>query len=258
MREEISSKALPMFLICAALRSAEPVTVRHTEGLVHGFLALSSMDGTLLAHGDAIQISANNRVTSRLVFRFKDGSLRDETAVYSQRGSFRLLTYHLTQKNPAFEHPVDMSFNSTSGEVTVRNTEDDGKEKSVTERLRLPPDLANGMTFTVLKNVRADGPITVSLVTATKKPRIAKLVISPQSEEPFSAGGSEREAMHYVLKAELGGLAGEIAPLLGKQAPDVHVWILGGEAPAFVKMEGPLYIGGPGWRIELASPVWAH
>jgi len=34
------------------------------------------------------------------------------------------------------------------------------------------------------------------------------------------------------------------------------VWILGGDAPAFVKAEQALYIGGPVWRIELASPSW--
>jgi len=27
-------------------------------------------------------------------------------------------------------------------------------------------------------------------------------------------------------------------------------WILEGEAPAFLKFEGPLYEGGPIWRIE--------
>jgi len=47
-----------------------------------------------------------------------------------------------------------------------------------------------------------------------------------------------------------------IAPLVGKQPPDSHVWILGGDAPAFVKAEQALYIGGPVWRIELASPSW--
>jgi len=47
-----------------------------------------------------------------------------------------------------------------------------------------------------------------------------------------------------------------MAPLLGKQPLDIHVWILGGEVPALVKMEGPLYLGGPAWRIELACPVW--
>jgi hypothetical protein len=33
----------------------------------------------------------------------------------------------------------------------------------------------------------------------------------------------------------------------------MHVWVLGGEAPAFVKAEGQLYAGGPMWRIQLAS-----
>ena len=68
--------------------------------------------------------------------------------------------------------------------------------------------------------------------------------------------GSTRRATHYVVKAEIGGLAGLLAPLVGKQPPDTHVWILEGPAPAFVKSEGPLFYGGPLWRIELTSPVW--
>ena len=32
---------------------------------------------------------------------------------------------------------------------------------------------------------------------------------------------------------ELGGIAGIVAPIIGKQPPDLHVWILGGDAPAF-------------------------
>jgi hypothetical protein len=34
------------------------------------------------------------------------------------------------------------------------------------------------------------------------------------------------------------------------------VWVLGGDAPTFVKSEQTLYLGGPVWRIELVSPVW--
>jgi len=43
-----------------------------------------------------------------------------------------------------------------------------------------------------------------------------------------------------------------LAPLIGKQPPDMHVWILPGTAPAFVQWEGPLYQGGPIWRAEVA------
>jgi hypothetical protein len=94
------------------------------------------------------------------------------------------------------------------------------------------------------------------MVVATPKPRLVKLVITPHGEDSFSAGGSAHKATHYVVKVEIGGIAGAVAPLVGKQPADTHVWILGGEAPAFVKSEGPLYDGGPIWRIELTSPVW--
>src|SRR4051794_24117887 len=81
---------------------AAQMPVRHAEGLVHGFLALRTLDGTLLADGDLMQNARGARVTSRLVFRFKDGSLHDETAVFAQRQSFRLLTDHVVQKGPSF------------------------------------------------------------------------------------------------------------------------------------------------------------
>ena len=62
--------------------------------------------------------------------------------------------------------------------------------------------------------------------------------------------------MHYVLKVEIGGVAGVLAPIVGKQPPDSHVWIASGEVPVFVRGEQPFYAGGPVWRIELASPTW--
>jgi len=243
-------------LIPAGALSGQTVGVRHAEGVVHGFLILRTLDGTSLADGDLIQTSRGDRVTTRLVFHFKDGSIHDETAVYSQRQRFRLLTDHLIQKGPAFPRPLDLSVDGSTGDVTVRYAED-GKEKVERERIKVPPDLANGVILTMLKNVRPGAPPkTLSLVAATPKPRLVKLAISTAGEEPFSTGGTARKAMHYVLKVEIGGISGVLADWLGKQPPDSHVWILGGEAPAFVKSEQPLYAGGPLWRIELVSPAW--
>ncbi len=259
--ERVRSGPLTFLLVCVALLKpgmlpAEQIAVRYTEGLTHGFLALRTLEGSILADGDLVQVVHGGRVTLRLVFHFKDGSLHDETAVFSQHGSFRLLSDHLVQKGRAFPHPMEVSINCSSGQVTVRYS-DDGKEKVETDRLELPPDMANGMMLPLLKNVRSNASGTkVSLVATTPKPRLVKLAISSQGEEPFSFAGSRRKATHYVVKVEIGGVTGFLAPLLGKQPPDTHVWILGGEAPAFVKFEGPLYQGGPIWRIELVSPVW--
>jgi len=231
--------------------------VRHMEGTVHGFLALRSKEGRVLAVGDLFQVVRGDRVTSRLLFRFRDGSVDDETAVFSQRGNFQLITDHHIQKGPSFPQPMDLSIDVPSGQITVRATGKDGKEEVKSEHLDLPPDLVNGLVLSIAKNIRPDTPETkVSMVVATPKPRLVKLAISPRGEEPFSLVGSPRKALHYEIKIELGGVAGMVAPLIGKQPPEIQIWIIGGQAPAFVKEEGPLYQGGPIWTIQLTSPVW--
>jgi hypothetical protein len=236
---------------------AEPVAVRHNEGLVHGFLALRSLEGTTLAHGDLTQRATGSRVTSRLTFRFKDGSFHDETAIFSQRRTFRLLSYRLVQRGPSFPRRLEMSIDARNGDVKVTYTDDDGEKKEESERMELPNDLANGMVSTLLKNVRPGAlPKSLGYVAATPKPRLVKLEVSSAGEESFSTAGDGRKAIHYVLKVEIGGLAGVIAPLIGKDPPDGHVWILADETPAFVKSEQTFYTGGPVWRIELVSPVW--
>jgi hypothetical protein len=57
-----------------------------------------------------------------------------------------------------------------------------------------------------------------------------QLPIATGGEESFSTDGAARRAMHYVLKVEIGGIPELVAPLIGKQPPDSHVWILAGEA----------------------------
>ncbi len=235
------------------------VTVLHTGGELHGFLVLRAADGDAIADGDLAQVTRGDRVTTRLVFRFKDGSINEETTVFTQRGTFRLVSDHLVQKGPSFKHPIDLSVNGLSGLVTVRYTDDEGKEKAVIQHLKLPPDISNGFLFSVLQNIKSDTPkTTVSIVVATPKPRIVKLVITPEGEDPFFVVGSERKATRYVVKIDIGGAAGVVAPLVGKQPPDTHVWLVEGEAPVVIKSEGPMYDGGPVWRTELTSPVWSQ
>ena len=244
-------------LLVPAVLPAEPVAVRYVEGLAHGFLVLRSLDGKALANGDLIQTARAGRVTSQVLFHFTDGSVHDETGVFSQSDYFRLLTYHLVQKGPTFPTSLDMTMNAQTGAVTVRYRDEDGKEKVEDEKLDLPTDVANGIMIVLLKNLSSKTvPSTASYVAATPKPRLVKLDISAAGSESFSIAGSARRATHYVVKADIGGLAGLLAPLVGKQPPDNHVWILEGAAPAFVKSEGPLYLGGPSWRIELTSPMW--
>jgi hypothetical protein len=92
------------------------------------------------------------------------------------------------------------------------------------------------------------------MLFATPKPRLVKLEITPMGRESFSVGRASYKATRFNVKVEIGGLAGLLAPLLGKQPKDTSVWIVGGDAPGFVRSEGQFYEDGPIWRIELASP----
>jgi hypothetical protein len=254
-------RLLAALLACAAafepiLLSADQVPVRHMEGLMHGFLALRTLDGRRLADGEMTQIAEGDRVTSRLIFRFKDGSVYDDTTIFSQRGAFRLLSDHLVQRGPSFKQPMEASVEASSGQVTVRYKEKDGGEKILKERRDLPSDVANGLLFTLVKHIQPNVPqTTVSMVATTPKPRVVKLEILPEGEKAIASGNTKHKTVRYVVKVKIGGVAGLVAPLLGKQPPDMHVWVLTGDAPAFVKLEGPLYNGGPVWRIELATPA---
>lgn len=240
-----------------SLAVASNVPVHYKEGLTHGFLVLSTLDGTPIGEGDLAEVVRGSQVTIHLVYHFKDGSLQDETTVFSQRATFSLVRYHLMQKGPAFKHPTETSVEMATGQVTVRYTDDKGNEKQESEHMKLPPDLANGMVLTLLKNLRPKDPLPkLSFVVATPKPRIVKLAVSSPGTEPYSLVGAGREAIHYVLKVEIGGVTGVLAELLGKKPPDAHIWISSGEAPTFVKSETLSYLGGPVWRTELTSPEW--
>jgi hypothetical protein len=236
---------------------AEEIPVRNPEGVTHGLLVLRTLKGRQLASGELIQVVRGNRVTSRLLFHFPDGSVHDETSVFMQRRRFRLLTYHLVQKGGAFKQPIEVAIERASGRVTVHTVNEEGERKVHVEKMKLPDDLANGMILTLLKNISPQSPsTTVSMVAAASKPRLVKLIITPSHLDAFASAGTGRQALHYVVKVDIPGVVGIIAPLIGKQPPDSHVWILGGEAPAFMKSESPLFAEGPLWRMELVSPVW--
>ena len=178
-------------------------------------------------------------MTSRVIFRFHDGSVQDETAVFTENGRFRLVSDHLVQRGSSFPHAVDVVIDALAGRLTVRDPVS-GK-RIADEPMKLPEDLANGILFALLKNIPpAAQSTTLSMVAATPKPRLVSLVdITRDGEETFDAGSQVPKATRFRVKIELGGLTGLVAPLVGKKPPDTLVWILGGEAPGFVRSGGP-------------------
>ena len=250
------------FLACIFLLSqyprcaADPIPVRHLEGVSFGFLTLRNLDGEILAHGYLQQIATPGRavITDDLQFHFKDGSFYRDITKFTQRGTFRLISDQVTQKGPSFKEQSESWIDAASGKITVR-TVDKGKEKRTTEQMSLPADISNGLLFTLAKNMDPAAPeTTVSMVAPSDKPRLVKLKFTPAAEKEVKFGAFTFKAQHYVMKVKIEGVTGKIAPLVGKQPPDSNFWIIKSESPTFIEFEGPLSANGPVWRIEFAAP----
>ena len=170
-------------------------------------------------------------------FSFRDGSRHDETAVFTQGRVFHLRSYKLVQKGPSFERPTEVTLDAADGRVTVRHENDKGEVKVETETIEVPTDLANGMVPILLKNVRPEAPPTMSMLAATPGPR---LVTRDECCRRGVVPGRGSHAQGHALRREGedrgSGRGARVPPR--QAAADTHVWILGGEAPAFVKSEG--------------------
>lgn len=251
----LALSSLSLAVESGSLSSAE-IPVRYPEGTTHGFLVLRDVSGKALAGGDLIQTVRQHSIVSRLVFHFRDGSLDDETTVFSQDRRFRLISDHHVQKGPAYPKPLDALIDVPGSCVTIRST-DGGKSQVKSERMQLPSDLANGMILYFLKNMPTENKqMTAHYVVFTPKPRLVKLTVSEQDKETFEIANVLHKARHFDMKIDLGGIAGVVAPLVGKAPADVNLWIEDGIAPGFIRMEGQLYDGGPIWSVEMSAVVW--
>ena len=118
------------FLLPVFAGNAEPVPVRHVQGYLHGFVVLKDLDDKVLASGDVTQTPGANRVTTILSLHFKDGSLYQETSVFSQRRVFQLLTYKQVQKGPSFKTQQTLNVDTSTGKVNIQYTDKDGAVKT--------------------------------------------------------------------------------------------------------------------------------
>jgi hypothetical protein len=248
---------LALLLVAMDLLPAQPVPVRHVQGYSRGFIVLKDLNDEVLASGGMIQRASGNRVVSTFTLRFRDGSQYEETSEFSQQKTYQLLRYKQVQKGPSFPTQKVLEVDTASGQIKVQHTGEDGKSKTIDEKLALPQDLANGILTTLLTEADPTRERTLSMLVATPKPRIVKLKIVPSSEpEKFSIGGAGASATRHVVNIEIGGVTGAVAKVTGKQPPPIHVWIASGNGPVFLKSEGPLFEDGPIWKIEQAGPTW--
>ncbi len=191
------------------------------------------------------------------MFRFKDGSVWDETVVFSQERVFMLQSYRLLQKGPVFPEDREVSLQRDSARYRVTTTaREGGKEAVLDGAFTLPSDTYNGMVVTVAKNLPRGARETVHLIVFTPTARLVQLEIAPAGEHKVLVGQLVKNARHYVLTPKLGNWLKLLSTIAGRTPPDSHAWIFTDDVPSFVRFEGPLHSAGPVWHMELTSPRW--
>ena len=180
--------------------------VRFLEGLTHGFLVLRTLNGVLIASGDLLQVSRGGKVESRMVFHFKDGSLFDETVVFTQQRVFTMQSYRLLQRGPAFTDDTEISLERATGKYHVKTkAHKDGKEEVLDGTLDLPLDVYNGgMVLTVAKNLPKGASETVHTVAFTPEPRIVQLELVPAGDIECWSANSRKPQLTMCLSQSLG------------------------------------------------------
>ena len=252
MRVSISvSTVVAILSLAVCIANAEPVAVRYPESISQGVVVMRAPSGNVIANGELIQAPVGENVQSQLIFRFKDGSLYDETVTFSQHKVFRLVSYKLVQKGPSFPDAMEVWMDRASGRYRARVGDDTAEGP-----LDLPDDLHNGMAGTLLRNLPAGASATGHMYAFTPKARLMRTVLRPEGEDRYFAGETAHTAVRYIVTMDLVGVTGLVATVLGKDPPDVRFWISTGAAPSFLKFEGPMFVKGPRWRIDLAAPRW--
>ena len=235
-----------------------PVGVRFSEGLTHGFLQIRSMAGEIIGHGELTQIVKEGGVAeSRLVFRFKDGSLHDEKVAFSQHRVFTLIRYQLTQRGPSFPEQMDVVIDRGTSTYEVRSrTQEANVETVLTGEIEMPKDAYNGMIITTLLNLPKGATETVNVFAFLPEPTAISLELAFVGEQTIRVGDQSRRAWHYAFKPDIGPLKKLLGTMLGKLPADFHYncYILADDVPSFVRFDGPLQLMGPILSIELISP----
>jgi hypothetical protein len=86
------------------------------------------------------------------------------------------------------------------------------------------------------------------------EPKLFEVEIEAHRAGSIRTAGIHTPVTHYRLKPHLSVLTRFLALLSRTPLPQYEIWMLTGDIPAFMRYEGPLFSGGPTWRIEIMKP----
>jgi hypothetical protein len=105
-------------------------------------------------------------------------------------------------------------------------------------RTELPDDVMNGLTSDRVQERDAGRAATVHFVAFQPKPLVLEMQIGAEGVRPVRARPQHRSASRFRIRPHVPGVLGALATVVGKQPPDLFMWIARGRAPLLVPLRG--------------------
>ncbi len=209
------------------------------EGAAHGFPALRSIDGELLAQGEFLQHVEGDAIRRTIHYTFGPGhwveessSLRQDPELVQEAWSWQEV------RDGIVERRFEIDFES--GTATAEKRED-GRVKRWSAHLDLQPGVAfAGSAFSLAlgrerERLQRGEPVELQGVGFLPKPKAATLEVSYVGLERMTMGDRTVLGEHYVLHPKIPAIA-----RLFVDPPDSNLWLTSPGPAAFLRWEGAM------------------
>jgi hypothetical protein len=221
------------------------------EGSAHGFPALRSIDGELLAQGEFLQRVEGDHLRRTIHYTFGVGHWVEETSSLRQDPELVQESWTWQEvRDGIVERRFEIDFAAGTAAAEKR---EDGRVKRWSARLDLQPGLAfAGSAFSLAlgrerERLQRGEHVELQGVGFLPKPKAATLEVSYVGLERMTMGDRTVFGEHYLLHPKIPAVL-----RLFVDPPDANLWLTSPQPSAFLRWEGPMAeAGDPIVRVDL-------
>jgi hypothetical protein len=219
--------------------SGEAIRMVWQEGDVAGTTAIYGPDDRVIGVVEYHQLRRGERLWSRRVARFADGSSDEDEAEAIVGDRLESIGGRSVIRDREGETTADLAIDVRGGRITG-TVGRDGDRRPVTTDTALPSGTYWGpLVFIVLKNFAPNaegGRVVFRTIVPTPEPRIFDLALTDEGPETVERAGLTLETERFVLAPSLHWI---VDPVIRRVVPDASFFMLPGDPPAVVRFVGP-------------------
>lgn len=222
-----------------ARAAGDPIRLVWQEGDVAGTTTIWGPDDRFVGVVEYRQTRRGDRLWSRRVARFADGSSDEDEAEAMVGEHLEALGGRSIVRDRDGETTVDVAIDVRGGRITGTVGRDEGR-RAVDTAATLPPATYWGpLVFLALKNFAANaegGRLVFRTVAPTPTPRVFDLALTDDGPGRVERAGVALPARRFLLAPSLHRV---VDPLIRALVPESEFLVLPGDPPALARFAGP-------------------